>query len=51
MSQSAVSHQLRLLKQGRLVKARREGQSMSYSLADEHVRKVFSLGLEHVREK
>lgn len=51
MTQSAVSHQLRLLKQGRLVKSRREGQSIVYSLADEHVKKVFGLGLEHVREK
>lgn len=51
MTQSAVSHQLRLLKQSRLIKSRREGQSIIYSLADEHVKKVFSLGLEHVREK
>lgn len=51
MTQSAVSHQLRLLKQGRLVKSRREGQSIVYSLADDHVKKVFALGLEHVREK
>lgn len=50
MTQSAVSHQLRLLKQSRLIKSRREGQSIIYSLADEHVKKVFSLGLEHVRE-
>ena len=51
MEHSAVSHQLRLLKQSRLIKSRREGQSIIYSLADEHVKKVFSLGLEHVREK
>ncbi len=51
MTQSAVSHQLRLLKQGRLVKSHREGQSIVYSLADDHVKKVFALGLEHVREK
>lgn len=51
MTQSAVSHQLRLLKQSRLVKSRRQSQSMIYFLADEHVKKVFSLGLEHVREK
>ena len=51
MTQSAVSHQLRLLKQSRLIKSRREGQSIIYSLADEHVKKVFSFGLEHVREK
>lgn len=51
MTQSAVSHQLRLLKQSRLVKSRRQGQSIIYCLADEHVKNVFTLGLEHVREK
>ncbi|WP_428073208.1 ArsR/SmtB family transcription factor [Candidatus Avelusimicrobium aviculae] len=51
MTQSAVSHQLRLLKQSRLVKSSRQGQSIIYCLADEHVKKVFTLGLEHVREK
>ena len=50
MNQSAVSHQLRLLKQGRLVKSRREGKSIFYSLADDHVYTVLAQGLEHVTE-
>ncbi len=51
MTQSAVSHQLRLLKTARLVRARREGRSMYYSLADAHVSLLFSQGLEHVQER
>ncbi|MCR5452501.1 MAG: metalloregulator ArsR/SmtB family transcription factor [Lachnospiraceae bacterium] len=51
MTQSAVSHQLRILKQGKLVKARREGKSMYYSLADDHVRIIMDAGLEHVTEE
>ncbi len=51
MTQSAVSHQLRLLKNAKLVRARREGRSMYYSLADAHVSLLFSQGLEHVQEK
>ena len=51
MTQSAVSHQLRLLKNAKLVRARREGRSMYYCLADAHVSLLFSQGLEHVQEK
>ncbi len=50
MNQSAVSHQLRLLKQARLVKNRREGKSMFYSLADHHVVTMLAQGMEHVCE-
>ena len=48
VSQSAVSHQLRLLKEMHLIKARREGKNMHYSLADDHVRTILQMGLEHV---
>ena len=51
MTQSAISHQLRILKQSRLVKSRREGKSVFYSLADEHVRTIISQGQEHVEEE
>jgi len=51
MSQSAVSHQLRVLKQARLVKYRREGKVVYYSLDDEHVKQVFDQGLLHIKEK
>ena len=51
MTQSAVSHQLRILKQSKLVKARREGKSIFYSLADGHVRAIINQGLEHVNEE
>lgn len=50
MTQSAVSHQLRILKQSRLIKNRREGKSVFYSLADEHVRTIIAQGREHVLE-
>ena len=50
MTQSAISHQLRLLKQAKLVKSRREGKSIFYSLADEHVRTIISMGQEHIEE-
>ena len=50
MSLSAVSHQLRILKQAHLVRYRREGKSALYSLADDHVRMILDQGLEHVRE-
>lgn len=50
MTQSAISHQLRILKQNKLVKGRREGKSVFYSLADDHVRTVIAQGLEHVQE-
>jgi len=50
MSQSAISHQLRVLKQTRLVKYRREGKTVFYSLADAHIQTIFNQGLEHVLE-
>ena len=50
VSQSAVSHQLRVLKNGKLVKYRREGKTVYYSLDDDHVREILRLGLEHVGE-
>jgi len=50
MSQSAISHQLRTLKQAHLVKYRREGKTVFYSLADEHVEMIMNMGLEHVLE-
>lgn len=48
VSQSAISHQLRLLKQMHLIKFRREGKNVLYSLADDHVRTILQMGLEHV---
>ena len=50
MTQSAISHQLRSLKQCRLVKARRDGKTVFYSLADGHVRTILNQGMEHVAE-
>ncbi len=50
MTQSAISHQLRSLKQSKLVKYRREGKTVFYSLADSHVRTIFDQGMEHVME-
>lgn len=50
MTESAISHQLRVLKQARLVKNRRDGKSVFYSLADAHVRTIFYHALEHVME-
>ncbi|MBM6871561.1 helix-turn-helix transcriptional regulator [Pseudoflavonifractor phocaeensis] len=50
MSQSAISHQLRALKQSKLVKYRREGKTVFYSLADSHVRTILDQGMEHVAE-
>jgi ArsR family transcriptional regulator len=50
MNQSAVSHQLQLLKAAKLVIARREGKQMIYSLADEHVKIIIATGMEHVAE-
>ena len=47
VSQSAVSHQLRLLKEMHLIKARREGKNVHYSLADDHVKTILQMGLEH----
>ncbi len=50
MTQSAISHQLRVLKQSRLVKFRREGKSVIYSLADSHVSTMLGQGMEHIQE-
>lgn len=50
LSQSAISHQLRLLKQMHLIKYRREGKNILYSLADDHVKTILQMGLEHVME-
>lgn len=50
MTQSAISHQLRILKQNKLVKIRREGKQIYYSLADEHVRVILAMGKEHIEE-
>ena len=51
MTQSAISHQLRVLKQAELVKSRRDGKIVYYSLSDEHVRTIFDQGLSHINEK
>ena len=50
MTQSAISHQLRVLKQGRLVKHRKEGKSVYYSLDDEHIKHIIEQGLTHIKE-
>ena len=50
MTQSAISHQLRILKQANLVKFRRDGKLMYYSLDDEHVKQIFDAGYKHVIE-
>ena len=50
ISQSAISHQLRILKQMQLIKFRREGKNILYSLADDHVKTILEMGLEHVLE-
>ena len=50
LSQSSVSHQLRILKSSKLVKFRREGKAIFYSLDDDHVRSIIALGMEHVEE-
>jgi ArsR family transcriptional regulator, lead/cadmium/zinc/bismuth-responsive transcriptional repressor len=50
MSQSAISHQLALLKRSKLVSARRDGKTVFYSLADDHVRTILGQGIEHVTE-
>ena len=49
-SQSAVSHQLRVLKQAKLVKNRREGKIVYYSLADAHIQSILNQGMEHINE-
>ena len=50
MTQSAISHQLRILKQNKLVKSRRDGKSVFYSLADDHVKTIIGQGREHIEE-
>ncbi|MDL2295271.1 metalloregulator ArsR/SmtB family transcription factor [Lachnospiraceae bacterium OttesenSCG-928-E19] len=50
MTQSAISHQLRTLKQAKLVKNRREGKTVFYSLADGHIQTILSQGMEHIME-
>ena len=50
MTPSSISHQLRVLKQHRLVKFRRDGKTVYYSLADEHVETILNQGLEHIEE-
>ena len=49
-TQSAVSHQLRILKSSKLVKYRKEGYTIYYTLDDDHVKKIFELGCEHINE-
>ena len=51
MTQSAISHQLRVLKQARLIKFRKDGKVVYYSLDDEHVKQIFDQGLTHINEK
>lgn len=50
MNQSAVSHQLKILKSAKLIACRRDGKSILYSLADMHVKSIISIGLEHIEE-
>ena len=50
MTQSAVSHQLRILKDSKLVKYEKNGKEIMYFLADNHVEKIFKMGCEHVEE-
>ncbi len=51
MTQSAISHQLRIIKQSRLVKSRRDGKTIFYSLADDHVKSIVGLAREHLEEE
>ena len=51
MTKSAISHQLRILKQARLVKNRKDGKIVFYSLADEHIKQIFDQGLIHINER
>ncbi|MEE1319528.1 MAG: metalloregulator ArsR/SmtB family transcription factor [Ruminococcus sp.] len=50
MEQSTISHQLRVLRQNKLVRVRREGKQIYYSLDDEHVKRIIEMGLDHVLE-
>ena len=51
MTKSAISHQLRSLRNANLVKFRKEGKTVYYSLKDEHVRDIYEIGMEHIKEK
>ncbi|WFR58880.1 metalloregulator ArsR/SmtB family transcription factor [Anaerocolumna sp. AGMB13025] len=51
MTKSAISHQLRALREANLVVNRRDGKNVFYSLADDHIKQIFEKGLEHIREK
>lgn len=51
MTKSAISHQLKTLRQANLVKTRREGKVVYYSLKDDHVKDIFEKGMEHIKEK
>lgn len=50
MEQSTISHQLRVLRQNKLVRVRRDGKQMYYSLDDDHVKKIIEMGLDHILE-
>lgn len=50
MTMSAISHQLRILKQARLVKYRKEGKTVFYALSDDHVKSIIAMGMEHISE-
>ena len=50
MTQSAISHQLKILKTSHLVKSRREGKQIMYALDDDHVRTIIAMGMEHIEE-
>lgn len=50
MTMSAISHQLRILKQARLVKYHKEGKAVFYALADDHVKSIIEMGMEHISE-
>ena len=50
LSQSAVSHQLRVLKDSKLVRFRRDGKTVYYALDDDHVRSILSMGMDHIEE-
>ena len=50
MEQSTISHQLRVLRQNKLVRARRDGKQMYYSLDDDHVKKIIEMGMDHILE-
>ncbi|MBO6309672.1 MAG: winged helix-turn-helix transcriptional regulator [Oribacterium sp.] len=51
MNQSAISHQLKILKTSKLIKSRRDGKAMYYSLADDHVKMIIAMGKEHIEEE